>query len=128
MRAAMALIGWLALMSAASASDVRHSGFADVLLGAWGPSKDLCAQKDKSVIEIKATTYTQGDRICSVGWVVETASTTGPSYSVHAICKGETSQDEPKPVDLIVRPHPNETISIGFSFDDLKTFQRCDGR
>jgi hypothetical protein len=106
------------------ADEVRRSTFAAALLGTWTPASQTCSADNKSNLVIAETTYTGANGNCKVGWIVETSGTRGPNYAVHGIC-GDAAAGPPKQENFVIRPDSTDQISIGTSFDDLKSYQRC---
>jgi hypothetical protein len=112
------------MLQSASGDEVRHTAFAGAIVGTWAPTADRCGANDKSSIAISKTNYSDANGSCSVEWIVETAGSLGPNYSVHATCADASRPGKTHEANLIMRPESNG-ISIGTSFNDLKTYQRC---
>jgi hypothetical protein len=111
-------------LQAAVADEVHRNMFMGTLIGTWAQSADLCAKDDKSNFSIAASNYTGPDGSCAVETIVETASPKGTSYSVRGRCAA-TPQDQSRFVSTLMRPDGADTMSIGSSFEDLKSYQRC---
>ena len=115
---------WQASWQASRADEVRRSTFADALLGTWTPAAQTCSADNKSNFVITETAYTDAKGSCKVGYIVETSGARGPNYAVHGLC-GDATAGPPKQENLVIRPDSADHISIGTSFDDLKSYQRC---
>jgi hypothetical protein len=44
---------------------------------------------------------------------------------VHALCTSASLPEKTQTVNIIVRPLGDDRASMGRSFEDLKTYQRC---
>jgi hypothetical protein len=126
--AALISTSFALISQAANGDEIRRTAFADALLGTWATTVEQCEAKDKPNIVISKDKYVDADGGCSVRWIVETAGAAGPNYAVHAFCTGTSKPAQTKTVNLIIRPNGNDRISIGTTFDDLKSFQRCPTR
>jgi len=113
------------ILQSASGDEVRHTAFAGAIVGTWAPTADRCGANDKSSIAISKTNYSDANGRCRVEWIVETAGSLGPNYSVHTTCADPSQPGKTHAANLIIRPESNGGISIGTSFIDLKTYQRC---
>jgi len=113
------------LLQDAVGHEVRHSTFPTALIGSWAETTEHCATKDKSNILIESTKYGDTSGACAVLWIVETPGSQGASYSVHARCTNAKDQAKTQTVNIIIRPQGDDRASIGRSFQDLKTYQRC---
>src|SRR5882757_509996 len=111
--------------SAAVASDVRHSGFPESVVGVWAQSPQACKDATKSAVTLSAKTYVSSETNCAVDWVNETASARGPDYSAHMQCSKPSEPTQKVVSNLIVRPKDNNQISVGPDFENLKIYQRC---
>jgi hypothetical protein len=111
--------------TAAVASDVRHSGFPESVVGVWAPSPQACNDAAKSAVTLSAKTYVSSETICAVDWVNETASALGPDYSAHMQCSKPSDPAQKVVSNLIIRPKDNSQISVGPDFENLKVYQRC---
>jgi hypothetical protein len=111
-------------VQAVMADEVHRNMFMGTLIGTWAQSADLCAKDDKSNFSIAASNYTGPDGSCAVETIVETATPKGTNYSVRGRCAA-TPQDQPRFVSTLMRPDGLDTMSIGASFEDLKSYQRC---
>jgi len=115
-----------ALLSQAAAGDeIRHTAFPSALIGTWAQTAEQCAAKDKSNIHIETAKYGDGAGNCDVGWIVETAAPHGSNYAVHATCTSASIPAKTQIVNILIRPQGNDKASMGRSFEDLKTYQRC---
>jgi len=115
----------LLLQDAVGHEVVRHSSFPTALIGSWAETTEHCATKDKSNISIESAKYGDASGTCAVLWIVETPGSQGASYSVHARCTSAKDQAKTQTVNIIIRPQGDDRASIGRSFQDLKTYQRC---
>ena len=113
------------LLQDAVGHEVRHSTFPSALIGSWAETTEHCATKDKSNISIESAKYGDASGTCAVLWIVETPGSQGASYSVHARCTSAEDQAKTQTVNIIIRPQGDDRASIGPSFEDLKTYQRC---
>jgi hypothetical protein len=114
------------LSQAAAGDEIRHTTFPTAIIGTWALSAEQCAARDKSNILIEAAKYGDASGSCDVRWIVETAGSQGrPNYAVHAVCTNASNPAETQVVNIIIRPHDNDRASMGRSFEDLKTYQRC---
>jgi len=110
---------------AAYGDEIRHLAIAATLFGTWASSAQNCDAKDKANFVIAGSEYGHANTSCAVEWVVETAGTSGPNYSVHAACT-DLSQPSVKHVEnLIMRPDAPGKITIGTTFSDQQPYQRC---
>ena len=115
-----------ALLSQAAAGDeIRHTTFPSEIIGTWAQTAELCAATDKSNIHIEAAKYGDASGCCDVRWIVETPGSQGPNYAVHAVCTSASNPAETQVVNIIIRPQDKDRASMGRSFEDLKTYQRC---
>lgn len=115
----------LLMSSAALASDVRHSGFPQSVVGQWAPGSEACKDGSKATITLSAKTYANSDASCTIDWVNETATADGPAYSAHALCSKPSEPAQKTISNLMVRSKDNNQISIGPDFDNLKVYRRC---
>jgi hypothetical protein len=116
-----------ALTSQVAYSDeVRRTKFAGAMVGTWAPNAESCQANDKSNIVIAEAKYTDTGGDCTVQWIVETPGAHGPNYAVHASCVDASKKTNVR--NIVIRPQSNDQISIGTTFDDLKTYQRCASR
>lgn len=113
------------LSRAASADEIRHTAFPAALSGTWAETTQQCADKDKSNIVIEPAKYGDTNGSCAVLWIVETAGSLGPNYSVHALCTSASQPAKTQTVNIIIRPEANGRATMGRSFDSLKSYQRC---
>jgi hypothetical protein len=113
------------LLQDAIGHEVRHSTFPTALIGSWAETTEHCATKDKSNISIESAKYGDASGTCAVLWIVETPGCQGANYSAHARCPNAEDQAKAQTVDIIIRPQGDDRASIGRSFQDLKTYQRC---
>jgi len=81
----------LALQSAAG-DEIRRATIPEALAGTWGESPEQCAKKDKSNVLIEGAKYGDASGSCAVRWVVETPSSQGANYAVHALCTSALDQ------------------------------------
>jgi hypothetical protein len=125
-RTAILLVAAFALLSQSATADIiRHTTIPSVMLGTWAQTKEQCATKDKSNVSIELSKYGDGSGSCVVQWVVETPGSRGANYAVHALCTSAKDQSKTQTVNIIIRPQGNDQASMGRSFGDLKTYQRC---
>ena len=118
----------LALLTQPAAGDiVRRATIPSIMLGIWAQAKEQCATKDQSNVLIESAKYGDGSGSCMVRWVVETPSPRGTNYAVHALCTSAKDQSKTQLVNIIIliRPQGNDQASMGRSFADMKTYQRC---
>jgi hypothetical protein len=71
--------------SSALASDVRHSGFPESVVGMWAPESEACKDATKSTVTLSEKAYERSDASCAIDWVTETASADGPVYAACAM-------------------------------------------
>ena len=95
------------------------------MIGTWAQPAEECTAKDKSNIHIEASKYGDASGSCAVRWIVETAGSQGLNYAVHALCTSTSNPTKTRSVNIIVRPQGGGRTSMGRSFEDLKTYQRC---
>ena len=117
----------LALLAASQdvfAAEIRHK-FSSALLGTWAQTSEQCTTKDKSNIVIENTKYGDASGNCVLRWVVETPSPLGPNYAVRALCTSASDSTKTQTVNIIIRSQGNDAATMGRSFDDLKSYQRC---
>jgi len=112
-------------LSPAAADEIRRAAIPSVMLGTWAETPEQCATKDKSNVSIESAKYGDGSGTCAVRWVVETPGSRGVNYAVHALCTSAKEQSKTQIVNIIIRPQGNDRASMGRSFEDLKTYQRC---
>ena len=113
------------LAQAANGDEMRHTRFAATLLGTWAQTAEQCAAKDKSNIVIENTQYGDANGNCAVRWIVETAGSRGTNYAVHALCTSASQPAKTQTVNIIIRPEGSGRATMGRSFEDLKSYQRC---
>ena len=104
---------------------VRLNAFPAALVGSWAETADQCGANDKSTISIESAKYGDANETCAVLWIQETPGSEGTNYAVHARCTDAKDQTKTQIADIIVRPQGNDRASMGRSFQDLKTYQRC---
>jgi len=114
-------------LSPAAADEVRRPTIPGGMLGTWAKTAEQCATKDKSIVSIESAKYADGSGSCAVRWVVETPGSRGTNYAVHALCTSAKDQSKTQTVNIIIRQNGNDRASMGRSFDELKTYQRCPG-
>jgi hypothetical protein len=102
---------------------VRLNAFPAALVGSWAETADQCGAK--STISIESAKYGDASGTCAVLWIQETPGSEGTNYAAHARCTAAKDQTKTQIVDIIVRPQGNDRASMGRSFQDLKTYQRC---
>jgi len=125
-RISIPVIAAFALVAYPAAGDiVRQPTIPNVMLGTWAQATEQCATKDQSNVLIESTKYGDGSGSCVVRWVVETAGARGPNYAVRALCTSAKDQSKTQTVNIIIRPQGNDQATMGRSFADLKTYQRC---
>ena len=126
MNRTMIALAILALVSRTAAGDeIRRAALPAALLGTWGENSENCTTKDKSNVVIESAKYGDANGSCAVRWVVYTPSAQGTNYAVHALCTSASDQTKTQMVNIIIRPQGNDSASMGRSFRDLKTYQRC---
>ena len=111
--------------SPAAADEIRRTAIPSVMLGTWAETAEQCATKDKSNVSIESAKYSDGTGSCTVRWVVETPGSRGTNYAVRALCTSAKDQSKTQTVNIIIRPGSNDSASMGRSFNELKTYQRC---
>jgi hypothetical protein len=125
-RIAVVFFAASALLSrAAVADEIRHTTIPGVMVGTWAETAKQCVTKDKSNVLIESAKYGDGSGNCAVRWVVETPGSRGANYAVHALCTSAKDPSKTQIVNIIIRPQGNDRASMGRSFEDLKTYQRC---
>jgi hypothetical protein len=112
-------------IGAACGDEVHHGTFAAAVIGTWGRSADLCQSQDKSNVVISDTKYTDADGTCRVDTVIERAGAQGPYYAARALCDDPAQPGKDRAMNVILRPEPDNKMSIGKSFTDLAAYQRC---
>jgi hypothetical protein len=112
------------LPAAARAGDVRHPTIPKDSWGTWALDRDNCATNDASNLIIKEGGGTGPRDDCAVEYVVETAGAKGPNYSAHMWCTDKNDPAKKSSMTFIVIPR-GDSMSVGTSFDDLKTYYRC---
>jgi hypothetical protein len=115
----------LLLSQEALGHGVRLNAFPAALVGSWAETADQCGAKDKSTVSIESAKYGDASGTCAVLYILETPGSEGTNYGVHARCNSAKDQTKTQIVDIIVRPQGNDRASMGRSFQDLKTYQRC---
>ena len=116
----------LALLSEVAVSDeIRHTTFPAAPVGTWAQTAEQCTEKDKSNVVVENAKYSDANGSCDVRWIAETAGSHSPNYAIHANCTSASNPAKTQIVNIIVRPQGNDRASMGRSFDDLKTYQRC---
>jgi hypothetical protein len=115
----------LLLSRVAAGDEIRHTTFPSAMIGTWGQTAEQCTAKDKSNVLIEAAKYGDAAGSCAVRWIVETAGSRGTNYAVHALCTSASDSSKTQIVDIIIRPQSKDHASMGRSFEDLKTYQRC---
>jgi hypothetical protein len=123
-RFAILAVGAMTL-SPAAADEIRRAAIPSVMLGTWAETSEQCATKDKSNVSIESAKYGDGSGTCAVRWVVSTPSPHGTNYAVHALCTSTKDQSKTQTVNIIIRPLGDDRASMGRSFNQLKTYQRC---
>jgi hypothetical protein len=111
--------------SPATAGDVRHLTIPKAVWGTWALKPDQCAANDASLISIREGGGTGPEDNCAVEYVVETAGASGPIFSAHMLCTEKDNPAKSSNRAFIIIPRGDDAISIGSSFDDLKTYYRC---
>ena len=122
--AAILAAGALLAASSTQAGDVRHPTIPKDAWGTWALNTDLCATNDKSNIIIKEGGGSGPEQNCAVEYVVETAGANGPNYSAHMWCTDKNDPTKKADRAFLIIPR-GDTMRIGTSFDDLKTYNRC---
>lgn len=113
-------------IQAASGDEVHHNSFAAALVGTWAQRAELCASDDKSNVTIAETSFTDAGGKCTVETIVEKAAETGTIYSARGRCADAAGKFHV--ANLIVRTEANDKLSLGATFDGLKSYQRCPAR
>src|SRR5262245_21266327 len=120
-----AVLALLALFPAGvRAGDVRHPTIPKESWGTWALNRDSCATNDPSNLIIKEGGGTGPRDDCAVEYVVETAGARGPNYSAHMWCTDKNDPAKKTSMTFIVIPR-GDTMAVGTTFDDLKTYYRC---
>ena len=114
-------------IAAASGDEVHHSTFAAPVVGTWALKAENCATADKSNVVVAPDKFTDADGTCTVDTVVERAGGAGPYYTARGRCADASQPGKIHAANLIVKPLSNDKASIGTTFDDEKTYQRCPG-
>jgi len=112
-------------IAAARGDEVHHSTFAATVVGTWALKAEYCATADKSNVAIAPDKFTAAGGTCTVDTVVERAGAAGPYYAAHGRCPDPSQPGKFRMANLIARPLGNDKASIGTTFDDEKTYQRC---
>jgi hypothetical protein len=112
-------------LSPAAADEIRRAAIPSVMQGTWAETPEQCAAKDKSNVSIESVKYGDGSGTCAVRWVVSTPSPNGTNYAVHALCTSAKDQSKTRAVNIIIRPVGEDRVSMGRSFSQLKSYQRC---
>ncbi|MFY9835156.1 MAG: hypothetical protein WAK55_01560 [Xanthobacteraceae bacterium] len=112
-------------LSPAAADEIRRAAIPSEMLGTWAETSEQCATKDKSNVSIESAKYGDGSGTCAVRWVVATPSPHGTNYAVHALCASTKDQSKTQTVNIIIRPVGDDRASMGRSFNQLRTYQRC---
>ena len=115
----------LTAIAAASGDEVHHSTFAASVVGTWVLKAENCAAADKSNVAIAPDKFTYADGTCTVDTVVERAGASGPYYTARGRCADPSQPGKFGTANVIVRPLGDDKASIGPTFDDEKTYQRC---
>ena len=118
-------LSFVLMLQVANSDEIRRAAFADGLLGKWVPATEQCEAQNKSALIVSGSKYEHGGESCSVRWIVETAGAEGANYSVHASCVDRSEPPKATITDLIIRLQNSDRISVGRSFTELKTFNRC---
>lgn len=119
----IALLAILAILlsNVAIADVVRRDSIPAPYWGAWtttGPNR--------SVVQLSAKTYTDGEASCTVKWVSETPAAAGPIYSAYLQCSSRSASTRGQfPLNLIIWPRSSDEIAVGPSFTLLKVFHSC---
>lgn len=108
-----------------SGDEVRRTKFAAALWSTWALHVAQCTTKDDKTVTISEGQFDSPDSSCNVQWIVERATARGATYGVHARCVDRLRPDKVNPSDFIIRLENSDLISIGKTFDDLKSYQRC---
>jgi len=123
----LAATALLSVISAAPADEVHHSTFAATVVGTWALKAENCATADKSNVVVAPDKFTDADGTCTVDTVVERAGQSGPYYAARGRCADAVQPGKFHATNLIVRSLGGDKASIGTTFDDEKTYQRCPG-
>jgi hypothetical protein len=109
------------LSNVAIADVVRRDSTPAPYWGAWtttGPNL--------SVVQLSAKTYIDSEASCTVKWVSEIPSATGPIYSAYLQCSSRSASTRGQfPVNLVIWPKSSDEIAVGPSFTLLKVFHPC---
>jgi hypothetical protein len=125
-RISVLIIAISAVLSQSAAGDeIRHTTFPTAMTGSWAQTAEQCTAKDGSNILIAPSKYGDARGNCNVRWIVETAGSQGLNYAVHALCTSVSKPAKTEVVNIIIRPQKDGRASMGRSFEDLKTYQRC---
>ena len=121
----LAATALLCVISAAPGDEVHHSTFAASAVGIWALKAENCAAADKSNVTIAADKFSYAEGACTVDTVIERAGASGPYYTARGRCADPSQPGKFRAANVIVRPLGGDKASIGPSFDDEKTYQRC---
>ena len=121
----LTVTGSLMAIAAACGDEVHHSTFAASIVGTWALKAEYCAAADKSNVIIAPDKFTYADGTCTVDTVIERAGASGPYYTARGRCADPSQSDKFRAANVIVRPLGDDKASIGPTFDDEKTYQRC---
>ena len=121
----LAATALLSVISAAPADEVHRSAFAATVVGTWALKAENCASADKSNVTIASDKFIDADGTCTVDTVVERAGQSGPYYAARGRCADAVQPGKFHATNLIVRSLGGDKASIGTTFDDEKTYQRC---
>ena len=110
---------------AVSAHVVRHNSVPETYHGTWAPDSAAC-KDEKVTIVLSAKAYAGPAGNCVVDYVSETAEPKGSTFSARMQCSDPRGQAQKKMIaNLIMRPDGADRISVGSTFESLKTYQRC---
>ena len=120
--------GWILLIlffPSATLADVRHNAIPVSLHGTWASSAQSCSKAHEAIVLTK-NSYAGPKGRCSVPWVIESAGAHGTIYSAHLRCP--SAGDAEGGSTLILMPKGDNQLSIGDTFEAMKSHERCSGR
>jgi hypothetical protein len=124
-RVCLLALSGLLLTDIAAADIVRRSSVPRSYVGSWTPSDASCEAGSKAVIVLSAKRYVSSEMKCDVLAVYETPGEHGPIYSARMRCSRAAGAGGKAAGNLIIMPTGTGQLSVGFDFNDLKSYQRC---
>jgi len=104
---------------------IRRATIPAFLFGTWAENSEQCISKDKSNVVIESLRYGDEVEAAQCGGLLRRQARMGQNYAVHGLCTSAADQAKTQIVNIIIRPQGNDRASMGRSFADLKTYQRC---